>query len=84
MKLNKVNIFGAFNFIRRSWAIWAIGSKEKPKSHLGILKRAKDQKRAFILSKWEGREKREQERNFHFWKKRAAARGNDFQGNVGT
>jgi len=45
VKLNKENLFGAFNFNHRSWARRAIGSKEKPKSHLGILKEEKDQKR---------------------------------------
>ena len=85
MKLNKVNINGAFNFNRWSWAMWALGSKRKPKSHLGILKEEKDQMRSHSFQErlrdweraWEG------EVSIFSEEERAAKKWHEFQGKAG-
>ena len=56
--------------------------KRKPKSHLGILKEEKDQKRIHSFQERLRESKRRRKFPF-FWEERAAKKWHEFQGNAG-
>ena len=59
--------------------MWAIGSKKKPKSHLGILKEEKDQKRVYSFHESLREGERAREEGFHFPEKESSKKGTNFE-----